>query len=578
MQLRLRSLIAPLAGIGALLLRRFGSSPKALDTSFYMILLLASGVFIWLSTTPFSQSLLAASVALVFVCALMEEVRREFGVKDTEASRYADLILYGGIIYYLINGNYVNFYLSQRFHLFLGGALVLGIYVLNKTLELTVKGRRTPGLEVPAERLLFLTVFAVTGYNHRAYEDFLLAGMALLTFLLYAYSILLYTNYRGFSVSTKRIRSYLVRVLGHYQGGVEKMKVGGWMVYRFLRSLLQTPPAKVKSPGEASSSALSHGYNFTVMVLNAQEQPVADATVTMTGSDGAFSDTKYTDHQGKCVFSNLGEGQYTISVEAEGLPGRSYERYINMDSGEVFRLHSALLDLSVVVNDSREMRPIPDALVTLETADGETHERRTDNLGVAYFDGLPGGYATLQVEAAGYVGKTRRVDPATENMVSVNMMRRQVMEVHGSLLVEYMEIGGAEEAVGLVVDAYREQGGKLCLVSTSSLLRNFALRGVETIDFSSALPEDIEIILGELPSGGVMLFEAVTELIHRLGLEEALRFMEKLLSFAREKEVSLVAFINKGAHGERIAAMFEEFFDEVAEYVEGGLVAKGGVS
>ena len=561
------------------MLRRFGSSPKALDTSFYMILLLASGVFIWLSTTPFSQNLLAASVALVFVCALMEEVRREFGVKDTEVSRYADLILYGGIIYYLINGNYVNFYLSQRFHLILGGALVLGLYVLNKTLELTVKGERSPGLEVPAERLLFLTVFAVTGYNHRAYEDFLLAGMALLTFLLYAYSLLLYVNYRGFSVSTRRIRSYMARVLSHYQGGVEKMKVGSWVVYRFLRRLLQTPPPRVRSPEEAPASpGVSHGYNFTVMVLNAQEQPVADAAVNITGSDGAFSDTKYTDRQGKCVFSNLMEGQYTISVEAEGLPGGSYERYINMDSGEVFRLHSALLDLSVVVNDGREMRPIADALVTLETADGEVHERRTDNLGVAYFDGLPGGYAALRVEAPGYVGKTRRIDPATENMVSINMMRRQVMEVHGSLLVEYMEMRDAEGAVGLVVDAYAEQGGKLCLVSTSSLLRNFALRGVETIDFSSALPEDIEIILGEMPSGGVMIFEAVTELIHRLGLEEALRFMDKLLSFAREKDVSLVAFINKGAHGERIAAMFEELFDEVAEYVEGGLVAKGGVS
>jgi hypothetical protein len=54
--------------------------------------------------------------------------------------------------------------------------------------------------------------------------------------------------------------------------------------------------------------------------------------------------------------------------------------------------------------------------------------------------------------------------------------------------------------------------------------------------------------------------------------------MAKLATYAGERGVSLVAFINKGAHGERIAAMFEELFEDVAEYREGGLVEKGEIS
>lgn len=579
MQLRLRSLIAPLVKGGIWLLRRFDVSPQALHESFFIIVLFAAGIYVWLSTTPFSQVILTASVVMIFVSGIVDEVRREYGVSDTVASRYADFILYGGILYYLMQGSYINFYITSKGHYILGGALIGGVLLLNKILELTVRGERNPGFEVPAERLIFLTVFAITGYNHSAYEDFLFVGLAMLTLLLYSYSALLYINYKGFSISSGRGKSALLRVLSVYQDGVEKMKAGAWIVYRFLKRTLHTRAPQGRAPARAEvPQEAAHGYNFTVMVLNAEEQPVVDSVVAMSSADGSLSETKYTDIQGKCVFSNLREGQYTISIEAEGLPAGTYERYISMDSGEVFRLEASILDLSVVVNDSKEMRPIPNALVTLETPEGEVFERRTDNLGVAYFDRLSGGKTTLTVEAQGYISKTRRIDPAVENVVSINMRRKQLVEIRGSLLVEYMEHGAVEEAVGIVIDAYKEQGEKPCLISTTPLLEKFSPRVVRPVDFSSVLPEDIEIIMGELPSGGAMIFEAGTELIHRLGLDEALRFMAKLATYANERGIGLVAFINKGAHGERIAAMFEKLFEDVAEYREGGLVEKGEIS
>jgi hypothetical protein len=575
MHLRLRSLIAPAARIGVWLLRRFDASPRAVDASYYLSIILASGVFLWLASTPYSQTILAFSVALVFVSGLMEEVRRQYGLTDTEPSRYADFILYGGVLYYLLNVTYENFYVTRNLHFFLGAALVGGVLLLNRVLEFAVKGERPAGLEMPGERMLFFTVFAVTGYNHRAYSDFLLAGLAALTAVLYMYSVFLYARYRGVSISTRRVKSFLARVVGIYQAGGEKIETAGRAVYRLLQRAVPAPPSGEALGHEAAPQAAAHGYNYTVMVLDAGEQPVADALVTMASVDGAMRETRYTDAQGKCVFSNLREGQYSIAIEAEGLPGKAYERYINMDSGEVFRLETGLSDLSVVVNDGREMRPIPDALVTLEAADGRRLENRTDNLGVAYFDRLPGGKAVLNVEAEGYVGKTRRVDPAVENVVSLNLMRKQLVEIHGSLLVEYMEHGEAEEAVRMVIEAFREGAGKTCLVSASDVLDKCGVQGIMLVDFSSSLPEDIEVVLAELPRGGALLFEAVTDLVHRLGLEEALRFTAKLLRYARERGVSVVAFINKGAHGERIAAMFEELFEEVAEYREGRLVEKG---
>jgi uncharacterized GH25 family protein len=579
MQLRLRSLVSPFARLGVFLLRKSGASPMAVDTTFYLALILASGVFIWLSSMPFSQNLLMASVVLVFVSGFLEEVRREHGNKDSEVSRHADLILYGAILYYLTQESYINFYLSQEGHIVLGGALVLGIFLLEKVLERTVKGERSPGLEVPAERLLFLTLFAVTGYNHKAYEDFLLAGLALLTLLFYASSLYHYVSFKGFSISPRRARSIIFSVLTFYQDSMEKMKFVAGVVYRVLRQILETQTLPEKKPeGEAVPQGEGHGYNFTVMVVNEYEYPVPDAKVVVSSREGSLTKTGYTDTQGKCVFDGLREGQYTIAIEGEGLPQERYERYINMDSGEIFRLQAMPIDLSVVVNDGKEMRPIMNAQVTIETADGKTHERKTDNLGVAYFESLPGGYAELRVEARGYQEKTRRIDPAAEKVVSLNMRRRQLVNIHGSLLVEYRELRDAEEAVKRIIEAYTEQGERVCLVSTSSLLRECASPGIEVVDFSSALLEDIEIVLGELSSGGVLLFEPVTELIHRIGLDEALRFMAKLLSFSRDRKVSLVALINQGAHGERIAGMFEKLFEEVAEFNEGRMVEKGGAS
>lgn len=582
MQLRIRHLFTPAARIVALAFKNLGFSSKELGVFFYLLILITTGVFIWLTTLPFSQRLHLTSVMLVFASGFFDEVRREFHKKDKalRIDRYADLPIFAGVIYYLEHGIYTNLYMTSKGHLALGVSIVLGIALANRVLEITAKGDRSPGFEVPAERLFLLAVFAVTGYNHRAYEDFLLAGLIGLALLLYATAIHSFIRYKGVSLSPTKARRIFSSTLSFYLEALGKIRIGVTLLYEALKGAKTRAKSgtharvPLESPGEPYPPEPRHGYNYTVLVVDGEEHPVSNARVTMTSMETSRSESKYTDGTGKCSFPDMGEGQYLITIEAEGFKPEQYDRYISIDSGEVFRLHRPAVDLSVVVNDLEKRSPIPNALVTLKAAEGKL-ERLTDNLGVAYFDGLVPGYVELDVKARGYEGRSQRINLDSENVVSFNLRRRAFVEFEGSSLVEYHQLGELEGVIKQVINSYTEKGRKVYLVSTSPLLEACAGEGVKTIDFSSTMPEDIEPLLGEMPPGGVLIFEAVSELIHRVGLDEALRFMGKLTSHAAGKELDVTAFINLGAHGERIAAMFEKLFQGVAEVKDGRLVEKG---
>lgn len=99
-------------------------------------------------------------------------------------------------------------------------------------------------------------------------------------------------------------------------------------------------------------------------------------------------------------------------------------------------------------------------------------------------------------------------------------------------------------------------------------------KGVKAVDFSSTMPEDLESMLKGIPAGGALLFESITELIHRVGLGEALEATEKTVNHITKEELNMVAFINRGAHGEKITGMFEKFFHGIVEARDGELVEK----
>lgn len=580
MDLRLRNIFKPAAHGLALFFDKLGFSRRALNIFLYLLILTTILNFILLIASPFNQELLILSVVLVFLCGFFDEVKRDylFLVKDKETlvDRYADLPVIGAILYYL-NSSY---FLASIQYLALGGVILLGMLLLNYALKITVKGGRSPGFEVPAERLFLLSVFAVAGYNHRSLEEFLFAGLIGVAFFLYATVLHSFILYKEFSVSFAKARSISSGLFGFYLGALKKIKIGAGLLYEAVKRATVKPQVPVETPGIEKQEGLypsepAAGYNYTILVVDAKdEQPISNARVTMTSVETSKSESRRTDSAGKCRFPDMMEGQYLITVKAEGYKEEQYDRYISIDSGEVFRMHTPLVDLSVVVNDLEKRAPIPNAVVTLAIAEGEDLEGLTDNLGVAYFDQLPPSFAELSIKARGYEEKTGRINLDAEKVVSFNLKRKAFMKFEGPSLVEYDQVEGLEEVIKEVIGAFAEKGRDVYLVSTPPLLDACSGEGVKAIDFSSAMPEDIEPLLEEMPAGGVLIFEAVTDLIHRIGLDEALKFMGKLVEYTTREELNIVALINRGAHGERIAAMFEKIFQGIAEVKDGRLVER----
>jgi hypothetical protein len=191
---------------------------------------------------------------------------------------------------------------------------------------------------------------------------------------------------------------------------------------------------------------------------------------------------------------------------------------------------------------------------------------------VAYFDQLDFGFAKLGVDAKGYVGREERINLDAENVVSINLKRKAFLKFEGPTLVEYDRQEELEGVIKLVISEFIGREREVYLVSTGSILGACKGEQVRVVDFSSTMPEDLESMLEEIPAGGALLFEAITELIHRVGLDEALSFMEKTVNYLTKEGLNIVAFINRGAHGEKITAMFEKFFLSIAEVRDGGLV------
>lgn len=590
MEFRIRNIFRPVAHFFALIFQRLNFSSRAITAFVYFLILITAALFLWLSASPYSRSILVLSIAFIFITGFFDEVKREFLILTRDAGgelildRYADLLIIASIIYYLNLGSYRSVYATQSQHLFLGAALGLGVLFLNYYLRFMVKGERSPGFEVPAERLFLLSAFAVAGYTHESFEDFLLAGLLALALLIYGSMVYGLMQRRRDLFSTASVAKVLSPVARAYARALQALKTGLGILYKATKKGPTRGEASVEvgKPGEAQEYAFvpepGQGYNFTVVLVDsATEEPISNAGVELMNLETDKTISRYTDEAGKCVFTEVVEGQYVLSIKAQGFKEEQYERYISIDSGEVFRLTKPSLDLSVVVNDFENRSPIPNAVVRLSLGDGRKIERLTDNLGVAYFDQLDFGFANLGVEAKGYVGREERINLDAENVVSISLKRKAFLKFEGPSLVEYDRQEELEGAIKLVISEFIGREREVYLVSTGSILEACKGERVRVVDFSSTMPEDLESMLEEIPAGGALLFEAITELIHRVGLDEALSFMEKTVNYITKEGLNIVAFINRGAHGEKITAMFEKFFLSIAEVRDGGLVERSGI-
>lgn len=411
--MRIGSLLKPLTYPLALLLNELKVSMKFLILLSYALALVVLGFFYLLASSPYSMIFALALISAIFINGLLDEVMGELTkLRKLKSDWYrvlrnADMLIVFGAIYYLGSGPYdfLKVYSTVKQNLFLGGAIVLGIILVNYTHR---RASRGTGLDTSSERMFLLGIFAAAGY-YNYFKAALFSALAALCALLYLSVLRDVWKIRGISFAPLRhaagaAYSYLAQALRSIYSATKR---------RPPRARL--PKLKLKQPSMSM-------YNFTAVVIEAKtETPLPSATVALIEKETGKREVRYADASGRGDFS-VPEGQYKIVVEVKGFKKEEYERFISIDSGEVFKLSRPSVDLSVVVNDAQVAAPISGASVTLKIGENE-QVRKTDNLGVAYFDNLEPQLCEVFVEAEGYEKKTGAVNLGKENIISFNLSR-----------------------------------------------------------------------------------------------------------------------------------------------------------
>ncbi|MER6143113.1 MFS transporter [Streptomyces sparsogenes] len=149
------------------------------------------------------------------------------------------------------------------------------------------------------------------------------------------------------------------------------------------------------------------GPTGTVRALGGE--PLAGATATATGPDGAVAATATTDEHGAFALPELAPGSYTLTLAAEGHRPHATPLEIT-GQGEPPRIDAELRPAAKVSGTVRARggRPVEDARVTLLDAAGDVvGQCVTGADGVFRFEGLTGEHYTLV--AGGYAPATAPV-------------------------------------------------------------------------------------------------------------------------------------------------------------------------
>ncbi|MFQ5815813.1 MAG: collagen binding domain-containing protein [Candidatus Hydrothermarchaeaceae archaeon] len=436
MDLQIRRIFRPFARVTALFLDKMSIPIKFLLFASILIAFLGAFSFYRFYGNPWSTDLGLLAILFVFLSGLTDEITREFtDIKRKKLSeldkvglgidRYSDIILILGALYYLRDFDLYLWNLRLRIedHAGIGIALFLGIYLVGYASK-----RRTskPGWETRAERMFYLSAFMTAGYTHDQFSLYLLGGISSLGVILYLASI--YGIMKGYTREhhvgydvwrfTRPIKYLFLEIFWGVRSLVS-------FVFRLIMRLYRAKEAmaEVEDQVPVEREYPVQGHNFTALVTNmSSSQPIVNAKVTLKNKETGGTLNNTTNSAGKSDFTGVEEGQYVITVQAEGYKIEEFERFLSMDSGEVFALSRRSSDLSIVVTDADTRMPIGGSEVLLKS-DGKEYKSSTDNLGVAYFKELELGIYEINVEASKYHPLNDKIDIARENLKAIELKR-----------------------------------------------------------------------------------------------------------------------------------------------------------
>ena len=453
--------------------------------------------------------------------------------------------------------------------------------------------KRDPGLESRAERMFLLTGFILVGFYFNEFALTIFAGIVAVTLSLYAWVIWREFDFYGTG------EALYARLLKPWR----RISAGGLPDIRKPKVSARKGAATEEDFQEyGAEEDASSGYNFTAVVNDGRSEPVSNVKILLQNVETGESYTGYTDPSGRASFVGASEGQYKIILECEGFKSAEFERYISMDTGEVFVLKRPFTDLSIVISDKIKTTPVPSAEValTLKGKDRPPMKKSADNLGVAYFDELDVGVCEINVVAPGYNDWNREINLEEENVVSVTLERGEaraepvepeaeapepeaqeeepeVLEeqpeaqkeevdlseiLSDSVIFEYSLPDDVRAVVSQIVGEYKRHEMDVFLVSTPERAEEYADLEVNIVDMPTDL-DQFKPVLEEMPAGSVLIFEPLSNLIVTSGFDPAHKFVKKTLDYMTGEGLTLACFVNPSAHDEKEVETLRKLLNSV---------------
>ncbi len=597
MEVRIRTVFRPLTYSLAFVLDRLDISPTLLVWLSYITGVAGFISLYLLIDNPYSDTLVSMALLSIIINGLSAETLYEYITRRAMVSelerlefffdKYTDIFILLGASLFIGDEKYGPIYVNRFLGLLLGVAIILGMVLLDM-----VTGEE--GRKVRGERLYLLGIFAFLGPrldptgHFNPFREYIFYGLLVLLGMVWV--SLFNTARRRYGVPSFPAPS----LPGFSLKSVFQRVVGSVPRVRLPRRSLETPVIgdEVEDYEEVSV------HNFAVLVAEeGTEEGIIGAKVRLLNKETGKSVEQNTDPEGRVIFEDMPEGQYVVTITAEGYTRQDFDRYISTDTGDVLYVKKAAQDLSVIVNDEVKMRPIPDALVSLlSRKTGSTLMRRTDNLGVAYFEALEKGVYTVSAEAPGYNEGEGTIDLEKENVFSLNLVPKEMekpgldtAELGDTALIEYNQASQVEDFVVEMVEDFLGRTRAVYLVCSPSKADMYRRRLKEarviTLPTEGAPPTDdkaleeipmtnleyFRAVYDEMPEDGVLVFEPLSNLILNLGMDPAYKFISHAVDYLSGKKLSFHGMINVEVHDRREVSSFENLFLRVFQVEKGRL-------
>jgi hypothetical protein len=414
-------------------------------------------------------------------------------------------------------------YIPENIYFILGGCIVLGIFLLDYS---GLKRGSKLFLASKSERLFLLALPLSIGFYFNFFEESFLVAIGALALL--PYLVLVY----------RKILTIFKSIFSKAYDGVRLIG----------RGILLFKKLSFKEEYEVPK------YRFAAVVKNRKSEPVMNAEVILRDVETNKEIKKYTDASGKADF-NMPQGQYKVIITSGGLKSE-YDRYISMDSGEVFTISKSYSDLSVVISDKEKATPVPNAKVTLIYPETNVKIHRiADNLGIAYFDELEIESYDIRVEAKDYESWERRIDLKAENVVGVNLVKKKKIDFHSlptPILVEYSSLRSIERLVMKIVEDYLKSNRDVFLLldDVNAYVKKFGDRIIVSKPPKETELKHLKPMFEKIPAGSMLIFD-ISEISHNH------KFISETVEYFSREGLSLICLINAEV-GENVYNIFEK--------------------